>query len=60
MRFFFTLVTAVFLGNIAAAATVGDDGLHIQPWIRDTFTRLQMLQIAYDQSRSDVLRKYLL
>jgi len=41
MRFLFTLVTAVFLGNIAAAATVGDDGLHIQPWIRDTFKDLQ-------------------
>jgi thioredoxin-related protein len=41
MRLLFTLVTAVFLGNIAAAATVGDDGLHIQPWIRDTFKDLQ-------------------
>jgi len=41
MRFLFTLLTAVFLGNIAAAATVGDDGLHIQPWIRDTFKDLQ-------------------
>jgi thioredoxin-related protein len=41
MRFLFTLVTAVFLGNIAAAATVGDDGLHIQSWIRDTFKDLQ-------------------
>ena len=41
MRFLFTLVTAVFLGNIAAAATVGDDGLNIQPWIRDTFKDLQ-------------------
>ena len=41
MRFLFTLLTAVFVGNIAAAATVGDDGLHIQPWIRDTFKDLQ-------------------
>ena len=41
MRSLFTLLTAVFLGNIAAAATVGDDGLHIQPWIRDTFKDLQ-------------------
>ena len=41
MRFLFTLLTTVFLGNIAAAATVGDDGLHIQPWIRDTFKDLQ-------------------
>ena len=41
MRFLFTLLTVVFLGNIAAAATVGDDGLHIQPWIRDTFKDLQ-------------------
>ena len=41
MRFLFTLLTAVFLGDIAAAATVGDDGLHIQPWIRDTFKDLQ-------------------
>ena len=41
MRFLFTLLAAVFLGNIAAAATVGDDGLHIQPWIRDTFKDLQ-------------------
>ena len=41
MRFLFTLLTAVFLGNNAAAATVGDDGLHIQPWIRDTFKDLQ-------------------
>ena len=41
MRFLFTLLTAVFLGNIVAAATVGDDGLHIQPWIRDTFKDLQ-------------------
>ena len=41
MRFLFTLLTAVFLGNIAAGATVGDDGLHIQPWIRDTFKDLQ-------------------
>ena len=41
MRFIFTLLTAVFLGNMAAAATVGDDGLHIQPWIRDTFKDLQ-------------------
>ena len=41
MRFLFTLLTAVFLGNTAAAATVGDDGLHIQPWIRDTFKDLQ-------------------
>ncbi len=41
MRFLFTLLTAVFLGNVAAAATVGDDGLHIQPWIRDTFKDLQ-------------------
>ena len=41
MRFLFTLLTAVFLGNMAAAATVGDDGLHIQPWIRDTFKDLQ-------------------
>jgi thioredoxin-related protein len=40
MRFLFTLLTAVFLGNNAAAATVGDDGLHIQPWIRDTFKDL--------------------
>ena len=41
MRFLFTLLTAVFLGNMAAAATVGEDGLHIQPWIRDTFKDLQ-------------------
>ena len=41
MRFLFTLLAAVFLGNMAAAATVGDDGLHIQPWIRDTFKDLQ-------------------
>jgi len=41
MRFLFTLLTAVFLGNTAAAVTVGDDGLHIQPWIRDTFKDLQ-------------------
>ena len=41
MRFLFTLLTAVFLGNMAAAATVGDDGLHIQPWFRDTFKDLQ-------------------
>ena len=41
MRFLFILLTAVFLGNMAAAATVGDDGLHIQPWIRDTFKDLQ-------------------
>ena len=41
MRILFTLLTAVFLGNMAAAATVGDDGLHIQPWIRDTFKDLQ-------------------
>lgn len=41
MHFLFTLLTAVFLGNMAAAATVGDDGLHIQPWIRDTFKDLQ-------------------
>ena len=41
MRFLFTLLTAVFLGNMVAAATVGDDGLHIQPWIRDTFKDLQ-------------------
>lgn len=41
MRFLFTLLTAVLLGNMAAAATVGDDGLHIQPWIRDTFKDLQ-------------------
>ena len=41
MRFLFTLLTAVFLGNMAAAATVGGDGLHIQPWIRDTFKDLQ-------------------
>ena len=41
MRFLFTLLTTVFLGNMAAAVTVGDDGLHIQPWIRDTFKDLQ-------------------
>ena len=41
MHFLFTLLTAVFLGNMAVAATVGDDGLHIQPWIRDTFKDLQ-------------------
>ena len=41
MRFLLTLLTAVFLGNTTAAATVGDDGLHIQPWIRDTFKDLQ-------------------
>ena len=41
MRFLFTLLTAVFLGNMAVAAPVGDDGLHIQPWIRDTFKDLQ-------------------
>ena len=41
MRFLFILLTAVFLGNMAAAATVGDDGLHIQAWIRDTFKDLQ-------------------
>ena len=41
MRFLFTLLIAVFLGNMAAAATVGDDGLHIQPWIRDTFKDLR-------------------
>ena len=41
MRFLFTLLTAVFLGNTTAAGTVGDDGLHIQPWIRDTFKDLQ-------------------
>lgn len=41
MRFLFTLLTAVFLGNMAAASSVGDDGLHIQPWIRDTFKDLQ-------------------
>ena len=41
MRFLFTLLTAVFLGNTTAAAIVGDDGLHIQPWIRDTFKDLQ-------------------
>ena len=41
MRVLFALLTAVFLGNVAAAATVGDDGLHIQPWIRDTFKDLQ-------------------
>ena len=41
MRFLFTLLTAVFLVNMVAAATVGDDGLHIQPWIRDTFKDLQ-------------------
>ena len=41
MRFLFTLLTAVYLGNTTAAATVGDDGLHIQPWIRDTFKDLQ-------------------
>ena len=41
MRFLFTLLTAVFLGNMAAAVTVGDDGLHVQPWIRDTFKDLQ-------------------
>ena len=41
MRFLFTLLTAVFLGNTTAAAAVGDDGLHIQPWIRDTFKDLQ-------------------
>jgi thioredoxin-related protein len=41
MRILFALLTAVFLGNFAAAATVGDDGLHIQPWIRETFKDLQ-------------------
>jgi len=41
MRILFALLTAVFFGNVAAAATVGDDGLHIQPWIRDTFKDLQ-------------------
>ena len=41
MRFLFTLLTAVFLGNMAAASSIGDDGLHIQPWIRDTFKDLQ-------------------
>lgn len=41
MRILFALLTAFFLGNFAAAATVGDDGLHIQPWIRDTFKDLQ-------------------
>ena len=41
MRFLFTLLTVVFLGNTTASATVGDDGLHIQPWIRDTFKDLQ-------------------
>ena len=41
MRFLFTLLTTVFLGNMAAAVTVGDDGLHVQPWIRDTFKDLQ-------------------
>ena len=41
MRFLFALLTTVFLGNMVAAATVGDDGLHIQPWIRDTFKDLQ-------------------
>ena len=41
MRFLVTLMTAVFIGNMAVAATVGDDGLHIQPWIRDTFKDLQ-------------------
>jgi thioredoxin-related protein len=41
MRFLFTLLTAVFLGNMAVTAPVGDDGLHIQPWIRDTFKDLQ-------------------
>jgi thioredoxin-related protein len=41
MRFLFTLLTVVFLGNTTAAATLGDDGLHIQPWIRDTFKDLQ-------------------
>jgi thioredoxin-related protein len=41
MRFLFTLMTAVFMGNMAVAAPVGDDGLHIQPWIRDTFKDLQ-------------------
>ena len=41
MRFLFTRLTTVFLGNMAAAVTVGDDGLHVQPWIRDTFKDLQ-------------------
>lgn len=41
MRFLFALLTTVFLGNMLAAATVGDDGLHIQTWIRDTFKDLQ-------------------
>lgn len=41
MRFVYTFLTAVFFGNLVAAATVGDDGLHIQPWIRDTFKDLQ-------------------
>ena len=41
MRFLLTLMTAVFMGNMAVAAPVGDDGLHIQPWIRDTFKDLQ-------------------
>ncbi|NCW04085.1 MAG: thioredoxin, partial [Rhodobacteraceae bacterium] len=26
---------------MAVTAPVGDDGLHIQPWIRDTFKDLQ-------------------
>ena len=41
MRFVYTFLTAVFFGNLVVAATVGDDGLHIQPWIRDTFKDLQ-------------------
>ena len=41
MRFLLTLMTAVFMGNMAVTAPVGDDGLHIQPWIRDTFKDLQ-------------------
>ena len=40
MRFVYTFLTAVFFGNMVAAATVGDDGLHIHPWIRDTFQDL--------------------
>ena len=41
MRFLFTLLTAVLLETWLRRLLSGDDGLHIQPWIRNTFKDLQ-------------------
>ena len=56
MRYLLTLVLAIFATATFAAGELGDDGLHKQPWMRDTFKDLsEDLAEANDEGKRLVI-----